>query len=432
MLRCKRISALLAAAAMLLITVGCGDESTGVYVLDDAIIQPEYLSFFSNTNISDNDVAKYWSDRFMEAYNKQVYIDYDGAAYYDSEGLSYRELLKKRMESSAPDDLYIINAEDVLEFEKKGYWMDLSDLDFVDNLSEAALYQSTYNGKVFSVPLSFTGFGFYWNVDLLREHGLEVPGNLNEFLEVCEKLKGDGVLPYGSNKGYGLTVPAMCAGLSELYASDNLEQRQNALNSGETPISDYMRAGYEFLALMLENGYLDPEQALQSTPWGEDLELFSAGKCAFVCTQLGNINNMPQRNFETKMTGVPVLENGCVSVYGASSRLCVNPNSKHLDTALQFVEMVGTPEALERSATLDNAMSSAKTSVFNCSEVEEDLVLLLGQHGQIPNQDFSLHFNTWESIRDVARELCGGATVEQACNMLDEKQQSELRQYGIE
>lgn len=384
----KPCGLLLAGAVMLHALAGCGGDQSGVQALDGVDGQPEYLSFFSSTSMSGSDVAKYWSDTFTETYNKQVYIDFDGAAYYDEEGLSYRELLERRLESSAPDDLYIINAEDVLEFGKKGYWMDLSGMDFVDNLSQASLYQSTYNGKVFSLPLSFTGFGFAWNLDLLAEHGLTVPQNLSEFWNACETLKQGGVLPYGGNKGYALTVPAMCVGLSSLYRSEDQEARIAALNSGETSISDYLREGYAFLSAMIEKGYLDPRQAMESTPRVEDRALFSAGGCAFICAGLGDLNTISDAGFRMELTGLPVLEEGFAAVYGADKRLCVNPNSKHLETALQFIEMVGTPEALERSAQLDGTMSSSNVSDVAQKPWEQQLVSLLQQPGQVPNQDF--------------------------------------------
>lgn len=416
------------AALLLFALTACGDDSP-VRVLNDPEIKPEYLSFFSNACFSGCDVTKHWTDLFTETYKKRVYIDFDGAAYYADEGLSYRELLEKRLESSAPDDLYIINAEDVLEFGKKGYWLDLSGMRFVGNLSRAALYQSTYDGKVFSVPLSFTGFGFAWNLDLLEKHGLSVPENREEFLEVCDRLKNIGVLPYGANKGFALTVPAMCVGLSELYGSPDQAERIAALNDG-VPISRYLRSGYEFLALMIEKGYLDPRQALETTPRAGDVALFLAGKCAFICVSLGDLSKAGKAPFRTELTGLPVLAQGGLAVYGADKRLCVNPESKHLATALQFVEMVGSVEALEKSAELDKVMSSAKESDPAEFPAEEKLVALLRQPGQIPNQDFSLHFNTWESIRDVAQELCGGSGVDRACAMLDAKQQADLEVYA--
>lgn len=427
-LHIKRYIFLTAMIMMLCSLTACKGKPK-IKLLEDLNTQPEYLSFFSQENMHDSYVTKYWCDRFTEKYDKKVYINFDSASYYADEGFSYRELLEKRLESSSPDDLYIIHAEDVLEFEKKGYWMDLSDMDFVSNLSEAALYQSRYNGKVFSLPLSFTGFGFIWNVDMLEERNLTIPQNLEEFLDTCERLKSDDILPYGANKGFALTVPAMCVGLSDLYGSEECDDKIDALNSSDVPISSYLRKGFNFLSLMIEKGYLDPQQALESTPRQEDVKLFLDGKCAFICAGLGDLNNITEKTFQIQMTGLPVLPNGCIAVYGANSRLCVNPNSKHLDTVLEFIEMVGTPEALMESAELDHAMSSAKVGGNDKFPAQEKVIELLRQPGQIPNQDFALHFNTWESIRDASRELCGGTGIDQVCDMLDQKQQAELSVY---
>lgn len=427
----KRAAILLTAGGLLCSAVSCSNKSASIQIVEETEEQPEYLSFFSGVGYADSDIEKYWSDRFARQYNQKVYVNQEGASYYADEGLSYRELLEKRQSSSSPDDLYIINAEDVLDFEKKGYWMDLSDMEFTDNLSKEALYQSTYNGKVFSVPLSFTGFGFCWNNTMLKEHGLTVPSNLQEFLAVCEKLRAEGILPYGANKGYALTVPAMCKGLADIYKSDDKEQKIKELNSGTVPISQYMKEGFEFLSMMIEKGYLNPEQALESQPRKEDVELFSNGECAFICIELSAVRKLPEdTGFEIQYGGLPILEEGDIAVYGANSRLCVNPNSKQLDTALKFIEMVGTTEALDESAKQEYVMSSAKNSKLTVHPVQEEMSNLLKQPGQIPNQDFALHFNTWENIRDVGRELCNGISVDEACVKLDEMQSIELARYA--
>lgn len=426
----KRAGALALAIALSGSATACGGNEGAVQLLDGAETQPEYLSFFSSNEYSGSDVGKYWSDRFADVYDKEVYVNYDGASYYAAEGMSYRELLEKRMQSSQPDDLYVINAEDVLDFKKKGYWLDLSGLNFVENLSDAALYQSTYAGEVFSVPLSFTGFGFYWNADLLQEHDLTVPENLDEFLTVCEKLKAGGVLPYGANKGYALTVPAMCTGLAELYQSADRDRKIEELNRGTSPISTYMRDGFEFLKLLIDKGYLDPAQAMATTP-GSELELFQQGGCAFFCGSLGAVPLDAENGWpHVVLTGLPVLPEGSVAVYGTDERLCVNPQSKHLESALEFIEMVGTTEALNQSAFLAHAMSTAKNSTVAVPPGQQELRQLLQSPGQIPNQDFALHFNTWESIRDIGREICGGLSVDEACDKLDALQQAELAAYA--
>lgn len=410
--------------------LGCSKQSK-IEVIEEIEDEPEYLSFFSLETFEDSDLGKYWSEQFAEEYNQDIYVSYEGAEYYSDEGYSYRELLEKRLESSSPDDLYIISAEDVIDFDRNGYWMDLSDMDFVENLSDAARYQSTYDNKVFSVPLTFTGFGLYWNTTLLQEHGLTVPENQAEFMDVCETLKSEGILPYGANKGYALTVPMMCKGFADLYGSEDVQQKIDELNSGETAVSSYLEDGFQLLSYMIEQGYIDPEQAMNATPRVEDKELFQNGGCAFICVELGQILNSEFTcDFDCTFTGVPVLDTGSIAVYGADSRLCVNPNSKQLDTALKFIEMVGTKEALDQSAELNNKMSSAKDSELSIQGEQQAMFELLQQPGQIPNQDFSLHFNTWENIRDVGREICGGSSVEDACNKIDELQRAELQEYS--
>lgn len=425
----KKMGVLMLAGILLCNLTSCGKMDDGIQLAEKAEAEPEYLSFFSTVLLEGTDLGKYWSDKFVEIYHQQVYIDYEGSEYYAKEGLSSRELLEKRLESTSPDDMYIISAEDVMAYEKKGYWMDLSEMEFVENLSEAARYQSTYRGKVFSVPLTITGFGFYWNVSLLKDYGLKVPGSREEFMAVCQKLKSRGVLPYGANKGYALTVPAMCVGLSKLYGSPDQEARIDALNSGDVLISSYMQEGYEFLAEMIEKGYMDPRQALDTVPKTGDIEMFREGRCAFICIDLGVIDEK-ELNFEQQFTGLPLLEDGSVAVYGAGSRLSVNPASKHLDTVLKFTEMVGTREALDESALWQGQMSSAKDSQITIPDSQKRIFDLLQQPGQIPNQDFALYFNTWENIRDRGRELCGGASVEEVCDKLDQLQMQELAAYA--
>lgn len=427
----RKIGMFMLTAVLVCTLVSCNKKDETVKVLDETDGKSEYLSFFSSNSFSESDIGKYWSERFSENYNKKIYINYDGASYYADKGLSYRELLEKRMNSSMPDDLYIINAEDVLEFEKKGYWKDLSGMDFVDNLTDAARYQSTYNGKVFSVPLTFTGFGFYWNADMLKKYGLSIPENEEEFMKVCEKLKKHGILPYGANKGYALTVPAMCKGMSQIYGSADRKEKIHDLNSGKVPVSRYMQEGFQLLSKLIDKGYLDPKQAMSTTP-RDELDLFLKEKCAFICADLNVADYIEVKkcNFQYKLTGLPVLENGSVAVYGTSTRLCINPNSKHLNEARKFVEMVGTKEALDKSAALKKTMSSAKNSKLKILPVQKEMCRLLKSPGQIPNQDFALRFNTWENIRDIGREICGGISVKKACEKFDALQVKEIKEYS--
>lgn len=89
----------------------------------------------------------------------------------------------------------------------------------------------------------------------------------------------------------------------------------------------------------------------------------------------------------------------------------------------------GATEALDESAKQGKAMSAAKDSKVIMPPLQQKMYELLQQPGQIPNQDFMLHFNTWENIRNICWEICNGTSVDRACEMMDELQREELKKY---
>lgn len=438
MYRGVRIAATLFAFVLVLSLAGCREKETRVETVD----KPDYsvvLHLFSSGSISStSDQAKYWSEHFSEIVGDNVEIDYEDSSYYaeGSQGLGGRELLRKRIESDRPDDMYIVSAEDMIEFARKGYILDMSDFDFVDNLSDAARQLSTIDGKVYCLPLAYTGYGLYWNTELLQKYGLEIPKNYGELIYVWDTLKENGITPYVGNKGYALTVPAMCLGLSEVYQSENRDQLLADLANGTTPISTYMRKGFEFIQLMCDKGYFNPSEALATAPSSEEeIAQFVNGQVACVCSVMDTqaFYDKERTGFVTHMTGWPLLEDGAVSVVGTTQKLCANPDSKYPEIVKEFIEMAGTKEALIQ-ITKDGAVSSGKIndpSKYRSSESVFDA--LIQSDGQIPNTDMNLKLNLWDNIRDISRLiLSGDATVEEACRMLDESQKQDIAASVLE
>lgn len=421
------LSALLASV---LLGTGCGKgQMVPEIYLDESIPETPVTIFTQN-----NTVAKVIEECCKNVLNQDgstnIVVYSDSASYYADEGLSYRELLLKRLSSGTADDLYLIPAEDVLEFDEKGYIYDMSNLSCAGNLSQDALIQSTYDGKVFSLPLSYTCFGFVWNVDMLKEHGLKVPENLGEFLNVCETLKENGVLPYGANRDFALTVPVMCAGLYDVYQGDGSEQRREALSDGTAAISEYIEKGFAFLQLMIDSGYMDPEMALEVLPSSEEERAyFREGNCAFICA-IYRGKTFEGYPFAIEMTPLPVLEDGSVCVVGADQRLAVNPGSKHLDAAIAIVEALGRTETLDSFSKRLGKISSSKNATAPDIPQSKSIIACVAGGDQIPNQDFALHFNVWDTVRDLSQKLCQGQSVSDVAAEYDLRQREELALYG--
>ena len=415
----------------ILLLSGCAGNNREPKVYIDENEPEIVISLFAQGDIVAGALNDCCANIINPRYNSNIIVYSDYADFFEEEGLSYRELLLKRMESGMPDDLYIITAEDVLEFDRRGYIYDLSELTCIDNLSEDALQQSICNGKVFSVPLSYTSFGLIWNVDMLHQYGLEVPGNLKEFQTVCETLKQNGILPYGGNRDFGISVPVMCAGLGPLYQNPQSEKLVEELANGKTPVSTYMRDGFQFLQTMIDSGYLDVEQTLATLPGtDEEISFFSEGNCACIssiCRAKAFAHDYP---FEVEMTALPVLPRGAVCVVGADLRLSVNPKSEHLNEAVMIVENLCTREMLDGLAEQLGKVSSAQGNKAATLPQADRLVSCLSVSRQVPNQDFSLHFNTWNTIKELSVKLCEGAGVDQVCREYDELQLNEIALYG--
>lgn len=422
-----------AAAGLLVVLLcsGCAkrEKEPQVYIADN---EPEVvISLFSQGNEVPQAVSDCCTKVINPRYGSNIIVYSDYADFYGDEGISYRELLQKRMESGLPDDLYIITAEDVLEFDRRGFIYDLSELSCISSLSEDALQQSICNGKVFSVPLSYTSFGLIWNVDMLRQNGLKVPENMEEFWNVCETLKGNGILPYGGNRDFGISVPVMCAGLGPLYRDPQSGELTAALASGETPVSTYMRDGFQFLQTMIDNEYLDVERTLSTLPdTEEEIAFFSEGNCAFIssiCRTKAFSHDYP---FQVEMTALPVLADGAICVVGAGHRLAVNPNSEHLNETLTIVENLCTVDTLNGFAESLGKVSSARGNKAATLPQADRLIACLSDSRQVPNQDFSLHFNTWNTIKELCVRLCEGAGVDEVCREYDKLQLEEIAVYG--
>lgn len=414
-----------------LLGAGCNTEQAVPELFVDKNIRETPVTVFTENS----EVAGAIEERCKAVLNQDgstnITVYSDSANYYAEEGLSYRELLLKRLASGNADDLYMIHAEDVLEFDEKGYIYDMSTLGFTGNLSHDALIQSTYNGKVFSIPLSYTGFGFIWNVDMLKRYGLELPENLEEFLNVCDTLKENGILPYGANKDYALTVPVMCVGLYDVYQSDDCNQKLEALSNGTVAISEYMEKGFDFLQMMIDKGYMDPDKALDTVPKREEERAFFAnGNCAFICAIYSGkaLEGYP---FEIAMTPLPVLENGSVCVVGADQRMAVNPRSKHLNSAIAIVEALGQTETLDSFAKNQGRISSSKNATAPDIPATDSLIACIAEGGQIPNQDFSLNFNVWENVRDLSQQVCEGRSAAEVAAEYDLIQIEEISKYGV-
>lgn len=84
--------------------------------------------------------------------------------------------------------------------------MDLTDIlnkdsEWKNSFTNGIFERLTYDGKVMGVPTNFAAACVYYNTEIFKSVGVEVPKTWDEFMEVCKKIKDAGYSPLTISAG---------------------------------------------------------------------------------------------------------------------------------------------------------------------------------------------------------------------------------------
>lgn len=173
---------------------------------------------------------------------------------------TYKQQLVVAMSSGQCPNIYCHwGGGPMAEYYKSGFANDITDMyakydhpEFVD----AAVAQSTYDGKMLAIPFSgLTGCDFFYNKTIFKDLGLEVPKTLDELEAVCEKLKENNIIPFSlanaskwTGSMYYMYLVARHSGNAEFDAAYTQENGGSFTSpafifAGEK-IQDWVKKGY--------------------------------------------------------------------------------------------------------------------------------------------------------------------------------------------
>lgn len=116
-------------------------------------------------------------------------------------------VLNTRIQNNDSPDIY--NdwfSQDVFNKVDAGAVLDMTGTKYCSYINEDVLAQTAYNGKNYMIPITCNFMGVYYNVDMFKQYGIEVPKTLDEFWQVCETLQSNGITPIsaGDKDGWNL------------------------------------------------------------------------------------------------------------------------------------------------------------------------------------------------------------------------------------
>lgn len=261
--------------------------------------------------------------------------------------------------------------------------------DWQASFTPAALDAYTYDGKLYGVPITLDAKYMAYNKKLFADNGVAVPTTLEELLTACDTFKAKGIEPIAFGNQYGW--PAIHF-MTQLNAYDV---------PAATLATDYNPATGAFT----DPGYLKALQDFADinthclTPGANGIAheaaqaQFLAGKSAmhyleavefFALTEKGGAPADLANNWDFFKLPAPASPAGDTSyLEGAPDGFLVNPNSQHLDIAIDFLKFLtdldnakkmvsdlGWLSPVQGSATADNTFPQNVTVVQDIAKAK--------------------------------------------------------------
>lgn len=352
---------------------------------------------------------------FMEE-NPGITITYEGI-----KGTSYWDALDRRASYGVLDDIFMVDHDTVLEYGNQGLLADLSGIPGLGNYEELASSQFlNEDGSIWFVPTCISAYGLYINYSLLEKDGQKIPTNWGEFASVCDFYVSKGCVPVIANNYSSLRSLIIAKGMYDVYQSEDSGELISAFNSGRMDLVSRLSPGIETVYEMIEGGWIDCDEVLETTQTAKDLELFAKGDRPFMITGgWASVRVMElEPGFKYGVHPFPILDDGSVLVIDAATCMAVNAKSSHLDEALGFVAYLIEPDVMWDYCDSQSSYTPLKDDRIPSDETIVPSAEHLANGSCVIGSDYRLTLPVDAAVGNCATALLEGANVQEAETVL--------------
>ena len=295
-----------------------------------------------------NDDLAVWEDDILPVFHEQ-HPDIN-VTFQPSAPDEYNAALESRLGGGSAGDLITCRPYDVsVDLYEDGHYESLNDLDGIENFDEVATsaWIDDSGEDIFCVPMASAMHGFFYNVDIFDELGLEAPETEAEFYDVLDEIAEDGTydpLAMGTSDQW----EAATMGLQNVGPTywEGEEGRQRMIDGEEGWDDEPYVNAFQALADWAE--YLPA--GYESITYSDAQNLFTLGQGAVYPTGSWEIALFEeQADFEIGAFPPPLPE-GHDTLWVSDTPdigLGINPATDHPDEAWTFMEWVASEEFAE-------------------------------------------------------------------------------------
>lgn len=275
-------------ASMLIMGVGCKEEAA---VVDEEVVE-EATEEVTEEPIEEGSgnviFYHYWSsgswmesvDAFLEGFGEK-YPNIN-VRRNDIESEAFKTSIGVTLAGGNPPDVFSYWAGARTKFfVDRDLLMDISEVWNSANLDQSFSPEikgaaAVYNGKVYAVPISMFPMYVYYNKHIFDEYDLVPPTTWEEFLNICDTLKSNGITPIAL--GTKFRWPAYVWFDALLVRTAGIDFREGLMQGTESYTDPKVLEVFELWKELLEKGYFDENHA--SYNWAEAVGTMVRGETA--------------------------------------------------------------------------------------------------------------------------------------------------------
>lgn len=293
----------------------------------------------------------------------------------------YANLLSTKLNTGECTDIFAAQSgkfDIVSQFNVEKNAVDLTDASWAGKVDELAAVELSANGKLYGQPIQDVSavWAVAYNIPLFEELGLSVPTDYNSFMEVCEAIKGSGVIPVyeAVSDGWHHVLWFLESGVSVEAANPgtvdalNSNEQVFAGNKGLTTILDQMNE-------MIEKGYWGDNY--MSNEYANAAANIASGEYSMTIANQGFGDEVNAVNPDIAVEDIgyfviPLNDNQVLNVNPAGPARFISSTSKHVEEAKQYLEYLAREESL--TYLTENVAKFNKLAFTNAPTMYNDTI----------------------------------------------------------
>ncbi|MGN0583231.1 MAG: extracellular solute-binding protein [Oscillospiraceae bacterium] len=399
----KIISGIAAAAMMAGAVTGCGSTSTEAG---------------SNEGNKDATTLTLWSiatesDSFHDAYVsaiKDFEASHEGVKIIHEtfENESYKTKIKSAVAANElPDVFYTWAGGFSQAFVDSGKVLQLDSYydKYKDELSEAALANITYDGKLFGSTIVTPVSVMWYNAKIFSEHNLEAPETWDEFVDVCKTLRAADIDPIATSAKDKWVLAMLHDGLTLKSVGADKLQKTLLKQGGSYSDPDFLVSAQKIKELADINAFINGAAGLSNDEASAE---FYSGKAAMYFTGSwmgGSIMTDAPNPKDFSVAPIPVVNSSNAKLTdfmgGGADSLMVAASTKNADLSAELAFEV--TKGVSKYAYLSGAGIPAWKVTYDDSEVPE-LTKKVAEYANGATS-FTLWFDTLLESEDAGEYL---------------------------